>query len=238
MRPKPWPSLVAALLIPAGVALGLWQLDRADQKRVLYEAFSSEREPIPIGDLAATPEQDLYTQVAGSGRYLSDRQILVDNINRGGRPGYFVLTPFEPGSGGSLVLVNRGWIPAPAYRDQRPEVAVGTEQRHIRGRMARLPQPAIRLGGTPDALESGGWPRLAVFPEIERIEHALDREVAPWIVWLDEAEPDGYRRDFSPAAYGPGRHLAYAVQWFALALMTLIYWLWSSTRTRGDERDD
>ena len=234
LSPTLWPSLAAALLIPAGVALGLWQLDRAEEKRVLYEAFERDGEPMAIGDLPGAGADDLYRPVVGQGRYLADRQVLVDNINRGGQPGLFVLTPFQPDIGGPLVLVNRGWVPAPAFRDERPEVAVSDQDRTLRGRLARLPQPAIRLGRDPQALERGAWPRVTVYPEFDRIAAALDRELVPWTIWLDPDQPDGYRRDFSPAAYGPARHLAYAVQWFALALMTFIYWIWSATRRRED----
>ena len=40
---------------------------------------------------------------------------------------------------------------------------------------------------------------------------------------LDPGAPDGFERDWRPAlGFGPERHLGYAVQWFAFALVAVV----------------
>jgi surfeit locus 1 family protein len=50
-------------------------------------------------------------------------------------------------------------------------------------------------------------------------------------VLLDPAAPNGYERVWRPAMqFGPERHLGYAIQWFALALVALIIFIALSLR--------
>jgi surfeit locus 1 family protein len=75
------------------------------------------------------------------------------------------------------------------------------------------------------------WPRVLNFPRREDVERVLGSAVEPRIVLLDGGLPDGYERAWRPALrFGPERHLGYAVQWFALALATLVVFLALSLR--------
>jgi len=65
------------------------------------------------------------------------------------------------------------------------------------------------------------FPAVATFPLRADIEAFLHE--APWssaadVVLLDADEPDGYVRNWVVTGLTPMRHLAYAVQWFGLAL--------------------
>jgi surfeit locus 1 family protein len=55
-------------------------------------------------------------------------------------------------------------------------------------------------------------------------------ELQPVVVLLAPDSPYGFVREWQPAPTGSERHLAYAVQWFAMALMLLIIYLVISTR--------
>ena len=64
------------------------------------------------------------------------------------------------------------------------------------------------------------------FPERATLERELGHPVAPLMVRLDAGEADGYERVWqAPVLVGPGRHIAYAIQWFAFAATAVILFL-------------
>lgn len=227
------PTLIGTVAAMAGILLfarlGLWQLDRADQKRALQEQLAAGQEttveltPDRLGDL------DRYQRVRVRGRYDPEHQILLDNMpSSRGQPGYRVLTPLEL-SNGTWILVDRGWLPWGATRLPLPDVTVDNEPRALTGQLDDLPRPGMRLNETVES--EGPWPRVMNFPRHADVERALQREVHERIVLLDPAEPDGYDRARNLGAlYGTGRHIGYAVQWFALAAAVLLVYLFLSSK--------
>jgi surfeit locus 1 family protein len=76
------------------------------------------------------------------------------------------------------------------------------------------------------------------FPERADVERVLGRSVAAKIVRLDPAQSDGFERAFTPRPdFGPGRHIAYAVQWFALGATMLVVYLILSFKPRKTDDD-
>ena len=82
---------------------------------------------------------------------------------RTGRPGFRVLTPLQRSDGMGWVLVDRGWVPLGATREQLPDVSVGIGEREVSGRLDRLPIPGVRIGPAA-APGASGWPRVLNFP--------------------------------------------------------------------------
>ena len=50
------------------------------------------------------------------------------------------------------------------------------------------------------------------------------------LVLLDAGEPDGYVRNWTAPGFPPMRHIAYAVQWFGLALALIIIYIVTNVR--------
>jgi surfeit locus 1 family protein len=223
-EPRAFTTLLALALVAGLVSLGRWQLQRAEEKRALYALFDSGKDATRAVD-AATPRLPRYQHADAVGSYDSEHQILIDNMsNAEGRAGYYVITPFAL-RGGGWILVNRGWVPVGASRAVKPQVAVSSEEREIRGRIDELPRAGISLGER--IALAPPYPVVANFPTHAEIA-ALLRESrwapAGTLVLLDPSEPDGYLRQWRPPGFPPVRHIAYAVQWFALAAaLTVIY---------------
>lgn len=236
--PRPLMTLLTIVLIALLVSLGRWQLRRADEKRVLFDSFAAGTDATQRLDLA-TPHLRRYQHVAASGHYDQARQILIDNmVNTAGRAGYFVITPFAL-AGGGWVLVNRGWVPLGASRAERPPIAVAGDARQVRGRADNMPSPGIQMG--TKAPLAPPYPVVAGFPshgEIARLLGESSWTGAADLVLLDPGEPDGYARNWSAPGFPPMRHIAYAVQWFALALtLAVIYVVTNLRRGGADGRD-
>lgn len=213
---RPWLAIgLLASIACACVLLGFWQLGRADQSRAAAERFEAMRE-LPAMRLRTADEPDdalRYRQVEISGRYVPDRQFLLDNVVHDGVVGYNVLTPFEPDDGGRWLLVNRGWVRADPDRRVRPDVSLDPARLRIEGMLDVLPEPGLRLGHEP-AAERDAPLHVLSFPTVADLERLLDRPLYAHQLRLDSAAPHGFDRDFPAPGLAPERHLGYAVQWW------------------------
>jgi surfeit locus 1 family protein len=236
LRAQTWVLAAAAVGLAVGFALlGQWQLRRAGEAEAAAADFASRAllpalEVLPGTDAASELR---YRRVALRGHYLPQAQVLMDNMTRAGVAGYQVLTPFV--AAGGVVAVNRGFVPAPPLRSELPEVGVSSDVRTLRGRVETLPEPALRL----DTEDAGAGPvRVVSFPDPQDLERAFGRPVAGYQVLLDASEPDGFVRAWEPSGIRAERNLAYAGQWFALSVATLVagfgLLLRSALRKRGD----
>lgn len=216
--PRPFTTVLTIAVIGMLVSLGRWQLRRADEKRALYDAFDKGADATRMIDLR-TPPLPRYQHVEAQGRYDQSRQILIDNMtDMDGRAGYYVITPFALAGGGWL-LVNRGWVPLGRSRSELPAIAVTDDVRTVRGRTDHLPSAGIQMGRR--AVLHPPFPVVANFPDHVEIEGLVGESRWPKaadLVLLDAGQPDGYSRQWQAPGIPPLRHLAYAVQWFALAL--------------------
>ncbi len=236
--PRAWAVALAVVGIGGCLALANWQLGRAREKEALIAAFDAGGgEAVPLS-VAAPAELPRYQRVTVAGRYEPGRQVLLDNMpSASGQAGYRVLTPFRREDGGPLVLVDRGWVPLGADRSRRPDVAVGGEPRAVTGRLDGLPVPGLRLGEAR-APDSAGWPLVLNFPVTADLEAALGEPVEARILLLDADQPDGYERAWRPSmGFPPERHLGYAIQWLALALVVLVAFVATGLQPRNPDTD-
>src|SRR5262245_28203942 len=92
-RPGVALSLLALVLVPAGVALGTWQLHRADQKRALEEGYLASLGGLPVDEKAlrhAQARDGALVRARLIGEFDGSRQFFVDNRTHDGVPGYWV----------------------------------------------------------------------------------------------------------------------------------------------------
>lgn len=219
-------TLLAVIGIALFSSLGRWQLNRAEEKRILFEGFetgSVATVELPTG----LSTVDRYQRVRTAGRYDATRQLLLDNMTHNSVPGYHVLTPLVRDDA-TVVLVDRGFVPASGDRSALPALPVGEEPRRVTGRADTLPRPAVEL---PSPVGTG-WPRLISFPTTEQVTAILGTRVHPQVLLLDADQPDGFARDWQPPGMTPDRHIGYAVQWFGLAVAVAVTWLVLSFKPR------
>jgi surfeit locus 1 family protein len=228
--PRLFTTILTLVLIAALLSLGRWQLQRADAKRALDDKFSAGAEATRTID-GGTPPLPRYQHVEAAGAYDSARQVLIDNMSSGqGRAGYYVITPFAL-RGGGWILVNRGWVPLGVSRAAKPQVAVPQGPRELHGRTDDLPRAGLELGSR--APLAPPYPVVASFPRHDEIADLLHERAwshAADVVLLDPSEPDGYLRQWQAPGFPPMRHVAYAVQWFGLALTLAVIYVVTNVR--------
>jgi surfeit locus 1 family protein len=203
------PLALAAAVLAAGIALGSWQTRRAEAKLALARQLDAQMSA-PATTLGASPvtaESLLKRHVAASGAFLAERTIYLDNRNRGGKPGYEVVTPLAL-SPAMAVLVQRGWV----ERSRRETV--------------RTPQGVVSVTGIalerlPRAFSPGGEASGEVRQNLDVQEYAKEIGIAlqPVVIQQRSDDGDGLARDWPRPDFGVDTHRAYALQWYSLAAL-------------------
>lgn len=218
--------------LPLLIGLGIWQLNRAEEKQVLLEQWQQEAQDLGWSDQVASG-LDSGRPVTVTGLF-GKRSWLLDNRTRDGIAGYEVLTAFYPLQG-PAVLINRGWIAAPRTRNTLPDVTPPEGVFSLAGRLNPYPEPPVLSAKTAAAEE---WPR-----RVQTLPGAIARveipELPDAIIRLKSSEqPGAYRADWEPDLMGPQTHYGYATQWFALALVLTILSVAASYRKTGTNNDN
>jgi surfeit locus 1 family protein len=217
--------LFTTILVFLGTALcirlGIWQLDRLEQRRAFNAQVTSMRAMPPL-DLNAGQVDSIGTMewraVTISGEYDFENQVAIRNQYYRDQYGYHLLTPLL--SSGTAVLVDRGWIPAdgnatPADWHKYDEPGVVTVTGQI-----RLGQTKPAFGGVADAPPADGSP-LWVWNngDLEKIALQMpypiyEAYIQPNIDPADETPPIPYQPEVELTE---GPHIGYAFQWFTFA---------------------
>ena len=232
-RSLPWwlPFVIGGLLVVQFAGLGGWQINRGIEKRAQQELFADDA---GFSTWQSGMDVRSYQRLKVSGELDSERQFLLDNIIFNSRVGYYVLTPLDPGNDEPLLIINRGWVEKTTDELDADVISVDPGQATLRGRVGSLPRAGYKMG---DAIVPGqGWPQNAVYPALPDLEAALGKDVQPFVLLLDPEDALGFLRHWVPEEMGPGRHFAYALQWFAMAavLAALLVWNFRKRRPRND----
>lgn len=193
-RPRAWALALAAAGCVAGIALGNWQADRAAQKRAAGA---------------------LLEQVTLRGEFDPKHTVLLDNKVQRGRPGYHIVQPLRL-AGGQHVLVNRGWAPAGPTRDQLPEIRTPAGEIALAG--VRLQRFAQALA--PDASKPDG----KVWQNVTREQFSAWSGIAlePYVIEQHSVLDDSLVRDWPRTDSGIEKHESYALQWYSLAVLSVV----------------
>jgi len=228
------PTLLLALPIPLFVALGVWQIDRAEQKREQARILGQRAElpALELGDPITDPDALRFRKLRARGTFEVAGQILITNRRQGNRVGFHVITPLHIRGSDSRVLVNRGWIAT--AEDGGPVATPVPERELVVTGEAYLPAaPAFVLHGNPEAAKDWGsrWPYLT----LELYTAATGIQVQPVIILQDPDTAGGFLRLWPRESPKEGMHIGYAIQWFAFALIALVLWLRFSLVRRSNE---
>lgn len=201
--------------------LGFWQLDRAEQKKRLYERFTERATAprLPLANVTAHEAANQLWRPAVLTAAPLSTVLLLDNRIHEGVAGYEVLSPMQL-MDGRVVLVNRGWLKAPTRRDEWPVVSPMHTLTDAGVRIAPSPSTGIRLGEfTPERGPEPVW-RIQTI-DFQALATALGMPLEPYQVLLDEDQPGGYARAWVLPGPSSGKNEAYAFQWFAMATAML-----------------
>ena len=265
--PKLVPTIAAVILVPFLVSLGLWQLDRADQKIVIDNGVKQAqmKDALDLNKYLTNSAtgisteskqgkafkslvpKEIYRSATLLGHYDSDHQYLLDNRTHKGLAGFHVLTPFVLKDTDIIIFVNRGWIGYKDTRENIPDISVPKDDITITGVM-KAQGRAIVLNENDNVLDKteASYPKLiqsiqlselakdlasVKSSESKKVNTAnLSSVLLPIFIELDRDDKTGFIRDWQPYYGSIDKHNAYALQWFAMALILLFLFIKLNTK--------
>ena len=218
--------LVFALFVSAlFTRLGIWQLDRAEQKRETLAEFEKRGNApgLDLNRMFTRDGESMWGRYASVTGHYTGPIILLDNQILEGRAGYFVYTAFAISGSELTLLVNRGWIPVEGDRNRIPDFVNPTGEQRLKGRLSHPPQQGLRLTDSNliERLSDSVW-RVGGIDFNALIAAGVGEELIPITLLLEAFAAEGFDRDWTPPGSGEARHLGYAFQWFALAVTVVV----------------
>lgn len=222
--------IFTGFFLPLFIVLGFWQLSRAEQKTQWFTEINQE--PVAFTELELN-DQSLYSNTWISAQPASGQVFLLDNKTYQGRFGYEQWCLFKTQRG--VIAASLGWVAGFSDRTKLPNTDC---QIHLTEQPATVRRP----------------PQNALFSEQANSLHSSRENV--WIVqalsgeWLRQftGEPivsfvqlhnDRLGKNiWQPSTMSPQKHLAYAIQWFAMAAALLGMFIFAGIKFGRRSRHD
>ncbi len=236
-------TLVALLLIPTMIRLGIWQMHRYDERaarnQLVSDALSAE--PVPVEKLTApghtVTKNERYRTVTAKGHFDTENEVVVRRrTNADDEVGYHVLTPFVLNDG-KVLLVNRGWIPGDRTSQTAfPKVpAPPAGELTVTGRL--MPDETTEASGIKDL--KGLPDRQIMLINSAQEARRLDAQVLGGYLAQTGPAPKGDtpQQLGRPGDENAALNYAYAIQWWLFAAGVPIGWVVLVRRELRDRRE-
>jgi len=227
------PTVFAVVGIAFLIGLGIWQLDRKIWKENLIATVTARttRAPEDLPPRASWPQLvqlgNEYRRVAFPAEFLEGQEALVYTAGSPFRPdvkgpGYWVFAPAQL-PGGSIVVVNRGFVPADA---KDPATRASGNVRGIVEVVGFMRWPETRGLFTP-----ADDPKTNVWYLRDPKAMAAEKKwatAAPFYIDQESPVPSGsLPLPGKLSVELPDNHLQYAITWFGLAsALAGVYVVW------------
>jgi surfeit locus 1 family protein len=227
---RQWIGATIVAIIAAGVMirLGIWQLDRLEQRKAFNAQVIQEVEQEQFKLSANNLSLDLtgmeYRKVSVQGRYDFLQEVALRNQVWNDQIGVHLLTPLIISGTNQAVIIDRGWIPQESYLSGDWSEYWETGEVMVEG-VIRQAQSQADLGRMSDPVPAKSerlvsW-NLANIPQIaEQIPY----QVLP--VYIQQSPGEEWvqfpYRSVAIPELSEGSHMSYAIQWFSFALILTV----------------
>jgi len=197
------------------VRLGVWQLERLDERRISNK-LTEARLSLPVVGLPTelNPDSLRYRKAVAEGIFDFEREIVVVARSRSGVPAVHVVTPLRLDNG-DAVLVERGVALSPDAKTVDLAALVESDTSRVTGVL-------VSLGGGDSG--SPGWPRYVRGVNPTELQQAYPYTLFPFVL-RRTVKASGAPADLTPVPLPEltnGPHLSYAVQWFSFAAIAIV----------------
>jgi surfeit locus 1 family protein len=213
-----WATLLVIAMMIVLARLGIWQLDRLQQRRAsnaeLIASLAADPMDLNSTELPAEIEPLRNRKVEASGHFDLGEQLILLVQNWEGYAGVHLITPLVLEDGQTAVLVDRGWIP-----DAEADPA-GIAQYDINGPTSvdgviATSEIISRNKDAAPGAPQDKWYRV----DVGAIQQQMPYELLPFYVIQ---APDGNEqlpyRALPEIDLSDGPHLSYAIQWFIFSI--------------------
>ena len=226
-----WLPLTIIALVAFGVTvrLGIWQLDRLEQRRAFNARVNAQiSQPELILDQAhidADVANMEYREIVARGEYDHTQEIVVRNQHWQNQWGVHLVTPLIIDGSDTAILVDRGWIPAEDFESGDWSKFDEPGFVEVSG-VVRASKAVADFGGRTDQAPVPGSGRVEAwnFVNVDAISKQTSVMLLPAYI---QAGPDGTQdqppyRSLPELELTEGPHQGYAIQWFTFAAIAAI----------------
>lgn len=231
-QPRLMPTLATLCMLALLLYLGQWQAGKGERLSAARAQHAARAQNVatPVGAALLDPQLLLGAPIIARGHYEPTRQFMVDNRQEDGRPGVHVVTPLKIEGSETRILINRGWIGWSDGRKTLPQVVTPAGLVEVRG-IADVPMAKDFLL-MPERAEA--WPNLWPRLDLKRFQQQAAYPVQPVVLLQNRNDvADGLVRNWQPPEDRVAKHKSYAMQWFGMALVLLVFYGVASVRRTG-----
>ena len=217
--------IFAIIFVPITISLGLWQIERANEKKAIISNYDKLLVSTPI---ALQKEQPLenWQPIETVGAY-QDLVIYEDNAINSGKAGFKIYHLFQNGDG-TFIFVHRGFIERNLIKNNLPRIDTPVGKKNIKGTtlfkqnntfVKNIEESDIRI------IQEFNTSVL-----IERFPILKDRYLHPFLFNLDVRDADKFQPIEKPVNMTATKHIGYAIQWFGLCAALIILTIYAYRR--------
>ncbi|MCO7224636.1 SURF1 family protein [Pleionea sp. CnH1-48] len=212
--------------------LGTWQLNRAEEKESLLNAQiqSTAKKSISLNSDTLSHVKD-YQSVLFRGTLLKNFNVYIANEPHKGQDGYHIFSALELDGSKHIIWVNRGWVRALPDRRVLPDVELPPMSWSGEGEVYFFKGKPILYENALTKISDNQW--LIQGRDFDLLKSVIQERqslILPYIIRLAPKEKFGFVRDWQVVAMPPEKHIAYAIQWFGLAITLCIIFVFLSIR--------
>jgi surfeit locus 1 family protein len=217
-------AILAMIFIAIFTSLGAWQLSRANSKKKLLNSFAARMDqPALLSTELAKNNDFRFYKVELTGQFDTRHIFLLDNKIFQGKIGYEIYVPFKAQEMAAPILVDLGFIGMGQDRNKLPVIKMNSTKIHING-LLNLPPKYFAFGPMHD-YQPITWPLRVEFINLQELAKLTGYPLFSYVMMVDPKHPQAFPIEWQITPMKPEKHLAYAIQWFALALTLLILFL-------------
>ncbi|WP_320822079.1 SURF1 family protein [Reinekea sp.] len=227
-QPGLWLWLFTACLLPSFIALGIWQLNRGADNSQLLALGQADVLTLDQIDWQDVP---LYRDVRVSGQFSVPMVFLLDNQTLSGQFGYEVWSLMSTPVGN--LALSLGWVAGDYDRSVLPSIEL--PQNVTEARVTLRPAPKNALFDVDSNLAQANATDRWVVQGLSTdwLEQQLGTPVLAFGQLLDSTEQGLGPNIWQASVMTPAKHLAYAIQWFSMAVVLLCMFLYAGFKTNN-----
>ena len=217
--------IFAIIFVPITISLGMWQIERANEKKLIIANYDKLLVSAPIA-LQKNQMLNNWQPIETTGTY-EDTIVYEDNAINNGKAGFKVYHLFR-NDDGTFIFVHRGFIERNLIKNNLPEVEIPTEKKSIYG--TTLFKQNNTFVKNIEESDSRIIQEFNASLLIDKYPMLKDKYLHPFLFNLDIRDVNKYQPIEKPVNMTASKHIGYAIQWFGLCAALIILTIYAFRR--------
>ena len=217
--------IFAIIFVPITISLGIWQIERANEKKLIIANYDKLLVSAPIA-LQKNQMLNNWQPIETTGTY-QDTVVYEDNAINNGKAGFKVYHLFR-NDDGTYIFIHRGFIERNLIKNNLPEVDIPTQKKSIFG--TTLFKQNNTFVKNIEESDSRIIQEFNASLLIDKYPMLKDKYLHPFLFNLDIRDVNKYQPIEKPVNMTASKHIGYAIQWFGLCAALIILTIYAFRR--------